>query len=111
MTGRPYPVEWMAVTRHDLEAIAAHLWIEAPLRAEKILDRIVDKGESLRLLPERGRGIPELRGLGERSWRELHEPPWRIIYRVTGRVVEIHGVLDSRRHLDDVLRERILSSS
>ncbi len=108
MTGRRYRVEWMEVARHDLEAIAAHLWVEAPVHAAKILDRLIDRSEALRLLPQRGRVVPELRDLGERTWREVQEPPWRIVYRVLGIVVEVHGVLDSRRHLDDVLRERVL---
>ncbi len=111
MRARRYAVEWMEVSRRDLEAIAAHLWVEAPLRAEKILDRIIDKGQSLRRLPQRGRVVPELRDVGERSWLELQEHPWRIVYRITGNAVEIHGVLDSRRHLDDVLRERIVSGA
>lgn len=100
----------MEVSRRDLEGIAAHLWIEAPLRAAKILDRIIDRGESLRVLPVRGRAVPELADVGERSWLEVQEPPWRILYRVSADVVEIHGVLDSRRHLDDLLRERMLST-
>ena len=100
----------MEVSRRDLEGIAAHLWIEAPLRAARILDRIIDRGESLRVLPARGRVVRELADVSERSWLEVQEPPWRILYRVVGQVVEIHGVLDSRRHLDDLLRERMLSS-
>ncbi len=109
MTKRRYAVEWMEVARSDLEGIATHLSFEAPLRAVRILDRIIDKGESLRSLPERGKVVRELVHLGERSWREVQEPPWRIVYRISDRVVEIFGVLDSRRHLDDVLRERLLS--
>ena len=109
MTARRYVVEWTALALFDLEGLAAHLWIEAPLRAAAILDRIIDKAESLRQLPGRGRVVPELRSVGERSWQEIQEAPWRIIYRVSGNTVEIHAVLDSRRHLDDVLRERMLS--
>lgn len=111
MTARRLAVDWMEPARLDLEAIATHLWIEAPLRAEKILDRIIDRGEGLRRLPARGRVVPELRDVGERAWLEVQEPPWRLVYRVTGNTVEVHGVLDSRRHLDDVLRERLLRGS
>lgn len=109
MTSRRYTVSWMEVARRDVEAIAAHIWSEAPLRAEQLLDRLIDRGESLQRLPERGRIAPELRDIGERRWREVQQPPWRIIYRVSGKTVEIHGVLDSRRNLDDVLRDRLLS--
>ena len=107
MKSRRYSVQWMEVARRDIEIIAAHLSHEAPLRAEEMLDRIIDRGDSLTSLPERGRRVPELRDIADRTWREVQEPPWRMIYRVSGRVVEIYGVFDARRHLDDVLRERI----
>ena len=38
----------------------------------------------------------------------LLERPWRILYRVAETTVEIHGVLDGRRSLEDILMERLL---
>lgn len=108
MKRRRYRVEWLEAARLDLEAIADRLWLEAPLRADKVLDRIIDRADSLWALPERGRVIPELRDLGETAWREVHEPPWRIVYRVHSGAVEIHAVLDARRSLEDLLRDRLI---
>ena len=89
--------------------MAAYLFVEAPLRAERLVDAILERAESLSASPERGRRVPELRWVGDRTWREIQLPPWRIIYRVTtGRVVEIHAVLDGRRNLEDILLERML---
>lgn len=100
---------WTEIAACDVERLAAYLLDEAPLRAEQILDRIIARGESLRILPERGRTPPELRAVGDRTWREVEEPPWRIVYRIAGkRTVEIHGVFDGRRSLEDILMERIL---
>ncbi len=66
------------------------------------------RGESLEISPERGRTPPELRAISDRTWREMQESPWRILYRISGKHVEIHGVLDARRNLEDILMERLL---
>jgi toxin ParE1/3/4 len=105
-----HTVAWTEVAMRDVERLAAYLQDEAPLRADQIIDRIVSRGESLRSSPERGRTPPELRALGDRTWREVQESPWRILYRIAGRRVEIHGVLDGRRSLEDILMERLLQA-
>lgn len=93
----------------DLERLAAYLAEETPLREKGIIDRIVARADSLAQSPNRGRVPPEIRSLGDPTWRELLEPPWRILYRVTGESrVEIHGVLDGRRDLEDILLDRLL---
>jgi plasmid stabilization system protein ParE len=97
------------VALEDLMRIGRHLRREAPLRADGILDRIVSRGESLTFAPERGRTPPELEGVVSDRWREIQEPPWRIVYRVAASgAVEIHGVLDGRRDLQELLMERLL---
>lgn len=110
MKTRDLKVVWTAVAAGDLERIAAYLTSESPLRAGAIIDRIVERAESLATLPNRGRTPPELRSMGDRTWRELQEPPWRIIYRRLDEVVQVHAVLDGRRNLADILMERILTS-
>jgi len=92
----------------DIERLASWLVHEVPLRAERILDRIIARAESLDVSPERGRTPPELRAIGNRTWREIQERPWRILYRIDGKTVQIHAVLDGRRSLDDILLERLL---
>ena len=105
-----YAVVWTEVAGQDVERLAAYLYDEAPLRADPIIDRIVSRAESLRSSPQRGKTPPELRAIGDRTWREVQEPPWRILYRLVGKRVEIHGVLDGRRNLEDVLLERLLQA-
>lgn len=106
-----YTVVWTEIALRDVERLAAYLLDEAPLRAEQILDRILSRVASLEVLPRRGRIPPELRSIGDRTWREVLEPPWRVIYRIRERnTVEIHAVLDGRRSLEDILMERILGA-
>ncbi|MGD0835797.1 MAG: type II toxin-antitoxin system RelE/ParE family toxin [Polyangia bacterium] len=110
MRTRSLQVVWTEVAAADLERIGAYLTAESPLRAASIIDRIVERAESLTGLPNRGRTPPELRGIGDRSWRELQEPPWRIVYRRLDEVIQIHAVLDGRRSLEDILMERVLKT-
>jgi len=110
MKTRDLTVIWTEVAALDLERIATFLASESPLRAAAIIDRIVERAQSLASLPNRGRTPPELRSIGDRTWRELQEPPWRIIYRRLEDVVQIHAVLDGRRNLEDILMERMLKS-
>ena len=110
MKARDLKVVWTAVAAGDLERIATYLVDESPLRAATVVDRIVERAESLANFPNRGRTPPELRTIGDRTWRELQEPPWRIIYRHANDMVQIHAVLDGRRSLEDILMERVLKT-
>ncbi|MGH7820202.1 MAG: type II toxin-antitoxin system RelE/ParE family toxin [Candidatus Binatia bacterium] len=108
MSAKKRSVVWTEVAAKDLERLAGYLAEEAPLRAKGIIDGIVARAESLVQAPNRGRIPPELRSVGQQEWREVQEPPWRILYRVAESRVEIHGVLDGRRNLEDILMERML---
>ena len=108
MSARRYSIVWTEVALRDIESIANYLLAEASGRAEPIVDRILARGESLGTVPERGRTPPELRAINDRTWREVQEPPLRLLYRMSGKTVEIHGVLDGRRSLQDILMERLL---
>ena len=108
MSPRRYTVVWTEVALRDVESIAGYLVSEAPGRAEQIVERIIERAESLDTFPERGRTPSELRAINDRTWKEVLESPWRLLYRMSGKTVEIHGVLDGRRSLQDILMERLL---
>jgi plasmid stabilization system protein ParE len=110
VTDRRYTVFWTEVALRDVERPAAYLVDESPMRAEQILDRIISRAESLEAAPGRGHVPPELRTIGDRTWLQVLESPWRIVYRIVGIRVEIHGVFDGRRSLEDILLERILDA-
>jgi toxin ParE1/3/4 len=109
MKTREMKLSWIVVAASDLERIAAYLADESPLPAASAVDRIVDRAHRLASFPNRGRVPPELRTTGDRTWRELQEPPWRIIYRQLDAVIQIQAVLDGRRSLEDILMERVLN--
>ena len=109
MTVHRRTVAWTEVATRDIERIATRIGDDAPLRVDKTIDRILDRGEALATMSHRGRPPPELRTIGDRTWLEVIESPWRVLYRVVGDVVEIHAVLDGRRDLRDLLLDRLLA--
>lgn len=84
--------------------VAASISIDAALALDERLDTAI---ESLDELSNRGRIVPELRVRGITTYRELIVPPYyRIMYRVEEQEVWVIAVLDHRRDLDTLLRER-----
>jgi plasmid stabilization system protein ParE len=101
-------VIWSEPARQDVMAIVDYIAADAPLNAEKSLDRLEARAATRDLLPDRGRVVPELQAEGITTIRELIERPWRILYEFDGKAVTIVGVFDGRRQLATVLMERFL---
>ena len=77
-------------------------------RADYLLVKLQETCQSLAETPNRGHIPPELERVGVRAYREIHFKPYRIIYRIVGRKVFIHCVLDGRRSLQEILERRLL---
>jgi len=103
-----FRVLWTDTAVGDLESLVGCIVADAPVNAERIPARLESKAESLEIMPERGRVVPELLRRGLSVWRELIVRPYRIIYRIDQRTVYVLAVLDSRRDLEDVLLERLV---
>ncbi len=103
-----YNVVWAYVAEKDLQNIVEYIAEESPRNALNILDEIGQKASDLRLLPERGRIVPELQDQGILQYRELIVSPWRLIYRISGLEVFVLSVIDSRRNVEDILFRRFV---
>jgi addiction module RelE/StbE family toxin len=101
-------VLWTRSARRDLEAIVAYLADRSPQAALSTLDRLEARAKSLATLGDRGRIVPELGRLHIRQYRELLAPPYRVIYRVSGKRILVLAVMDARRSLEDVLLDRLI---
>lgn len=108
--GQPekYKLIWTRTASADLMEIVEFIGEDSSDRALAILDEIERVTARLAVLPLRGRVVPELAVFGIRNYRQIVYSPWRIIYRVAGREVIVFAVLDSRRHLEDILLARLL---
>ena len=95
----------------DFEDIAHYITLhDGPERAEHIGRQIEKAFSSLTTLPSRGNHPQELLALGNRTFREVHFKPYRIIYRVVGQQVTVHMIADGRRDMRALLDRRRLSS-
>lgn len=108
MARRRFRVQWAEVAARDLEELVTFIAADSPPDAERVLRRLEQRAATLESTPARGRLVPELRGFGMRTWRELVVRPYRLVYRIEGDTVTVLAVLDGRRDLEDVLLERLL---
>jgi toxin ParE1/3/4 len=95
----------------DLEEI--HAWIarhDSAQRADYVEDRILAAVAALSRMPERGAHPAELAALGIREYRETFFKPYRIIYAVDGRHVDVYVVADGRRDFRTLLARRLLGA-
>jgi toxin ParE1/3/4 len=85
------------VARHD-----------SPAKADRLLGNLERSILKLESMPSSGHVPPELERVGVTEFREVFFKPYRIIYQVLKSDVYVHGVLDGRRALQDLLEERLL---
>jgi len=106
---RQFTVLWTNTASRDFEQIFRYIIEHDGLsRARSIFRRIKSSVSGLAVLPERGRIVPELEAQGIRPYREIMVPPWRIIYRISGKSVYVVTVLDGRRNIEDILLQRLI---
>ena len=94
----------------DLETILDYAAQHRSLaEANRLLDRLEAKSETLPTFPEGGSLPAELEALGDREHRQLVSPPYRLIYRVTGLTVSVILIADGRRDMGALLQRRLLA--
>lgn len=104
-----YAVRITANAHQDLREISRFIAARDGREAARaIQERLRRSISSLAALPNRGNVPPELDKIAFRAWREIHEPPYRSMYQVSGSEVRILCVLDARRNVRDVLERRVL---
>lgn len=94
--------------RDDLRAIYAYATEhDSPDRAENLLTRLRAAVLSLADMPLRGHVPAEMRLLGMKDYREIHDGPYRIIYRVWEDQVVVYAIADGRRDMQAFLHRRL----
>jgi len=102
-----YRVVWAEVAENDLKYTIEYIAEDSPSNAIKIFKKIKQKASLLFTYPERGHAVPELKDQGILQYRELIIPPWRVLYRISEKLVYVLSVLDSRRNIEDILLKRL----
>jgi toxin ParE1/3/4 len=103
-----YRVAVAEAAAQDLREIAAYIaHRDTKEAARRQLGKLRTRIRALSSTPTRGRFPPELEERGLRTWREVVVSPWRVIYRIEGRTVNVLVVLDGRRDLSELLLRRL----
>ncbi len=91
----------VVLTEHallDLEDIAYYITVhDGPEKAEQVGRHIEKTFSSVATLPNRGNHPRELLKLGNRTFREAHYKPYRIVYRVLDSQILVLIIADGRR--------------
>jgi len=94
MPNKHLAVIWLCLALQDMQQCAEFIAQDDPETATQVVDRIWQEGQSLRLLPDRGRPgrVPGTREL------VLQGLPYFLAYRVKGKSVQILRVIHMARH-------------
>ena len=105
----PYSVAFSRGARQDLLKIYRYIKNAGrPETARRLSEQLTETCRSLSENPERGHMPEEIEGIGSLSCRQLVIKGYRIIYEMLGRTVVIHGIIDGRRNISEVMRQRLL---
>ncbi len=85
---------WTETALGHLSAIHKYISSTSTLYADRMIDRVMDRGRQLAAFPESGHLVTET---DYPNVRELLEHPYRIIYRVSSEAVEVLAVVHVRR--------------
>jgi toxin ParE1/3/4 len=96
-------VIWTEPALADLDAIADYIALDNPKAASKLVRRVFDHVGQLAAHPLSGPKLPEFRGW---RYRQIIEPPCRVIYRHEKSTVHIVHVVRGERLLDKALVDR-----
>jgi toxin ParE1/3/4 len=105
---REYSVTVTQTAEDDLDEIISYIAEDNVSIALKILDKLQKTINSLKYFSERGRRVPELLDKNIKEYRELIEPPWRIIYKLENNDVNVITIIDGRRNVQDILTKKLM---
>lgn len=96
-------VIWTEPALNDLDAIADYIAVENPIAAGALVQRVFGHVDQLEAHPESGPRVPELK---RSRYRQIVEPPCRVIYRFDGEKIFILHVMRS----EQLLRKSLLKA-
>ena len=89
-------VQWTHSAIAHLLAIYEHIARDAPIYAQRLVDRLTRRSEQIATFPQSGRVVPEY---GAPDIREVIERPYRIIYRIREDQIDVLAVVHSAQVL------------
>ena len=89
-------VVWTEEAQAHLDGIYRYIATDAPLYAQRVIDKLTRRSEQLGTHPHSGRVVPEYH---DAALRELIVFPYRLIYRQRGDRLDIIAVFHGARLL------------
>ena len=89
-------IVWTEPALSDLDAIADYIALDKPLAARELVARVFDHVAQLADFPKSGSRPREIR---DSRYRQIVEPPCRVVYRLEGDQVLILHVMRSEQRL------------
>lgn len=89
---------WSPLAVERLEDIFEYLSKDNRAAAQKLVERIIKKIDSLSKFPERGRKVPEI---NREDIREVFEGEYRLIYRISSKKVFVLTIRNFKQLLPD----------
>jgi addiction module RelE/StbE family toxin len=96
-------VIWTEPALSDLDRIADYIAIDNPVAAAALVQRVFEHVQQLKTHPNSGSRPPEFK---RSRYRQIVEPPCRVLYRYDGEKVYVLFVMRSER----LLRKKVLKS-
>ena len=103
MADRVRSVVWSQSAQLVLDEVIAYINQESPQNARQVLLAALGAADSLAILAERGRVVPEL---ADSSIRELVVLKYRLLYRVSDSVVTVVAFLRGARDFSTWRQDR-----
>jgi len=93
----------------DLKDISLYVArYDSPEKAVRLLENLEETCVKLESYPDRGHIPKELERLAMAQYLEIYFKPYRIIYEISKSEVFVHCIIDGRRDIESVLRQRML---
>ncbi|MEO8433331.1 MAG: type II toxin-antitoxin system RelE/ParE family toxin [Pyrinomonadaceae bacterium] len=89
-------VVWTFTARNNLRTIHHYIAQSSPVYAKRMADRLISRTEQIAAFPLSGRVVPEFK---VDHIRELLEPPYRIIYHIQPRRIEVVSIIHMSRKM------------
>jgi len=103
-----YKINLLPEAEDDLVDIYKYVAVNDSFdKAENLFNDLYDTTLTLQDFPHRGHIIHDFPGI-DVNYLEIDHYPYRIIYQVFGNTVFVHCILDGRRNVQDLLKERLL---
>jgi toxin ParE1/3/4 len=87
---------WSAEARQELRAIRRFIARDSEFYADRMVARLVERAESVLAAPRRGHPVHEY---PEQPLKEVHEPPYRIIYAVAAETITVVTIVHFKQRL------------